>query len=63
MEGIFRKGMAYPLECLIGDCEGYLVEINEDELRETITTAIAHKDAEVMVCFEKGGEDGRDKQP
>jgi len=58
-----EKAWLIPLECLIGDCEGYLVEINEDELRETITTAIAHKDAEVMVCFEKGGEDGRDKQP
>ena len=58
-----EKAWLIPLECLIGDYEGYLVEINEDELRETITTAIAHKDAEAMVCFEKGGEYGRDKQP
>jgi len=58
-----EKAWLIPLESLIGDYRGYLVEINENELRDTITTAIAHKDAEVMVCFEKGGEYGRDKQP
>ena len=57
-----EKAWLIPLECLIGDYEGYLVEINEDELRDTITTAIAHKDAEVIMCFEKGGENGRDEQ-
>lgn len=57
-----EKAWLTPLESLIGDCEGYLVEINEDELRDTITTAIAHNKAEVIMCFEKGGEDGRDKQ-
>lgn len=56
------KAWLTPLECLIGDCEGYLVEINEDELRHTITTAIAHNKAEVIMCFEKGGENGRDEQ-
>ena len=57
-----KKGWSTPLECPVGNYEGYLVEINEEELRDTITMAIAHKDAEVMVCFEKGGEYGRDKQ-
>jgi len=32
------------------------VEIDEDELKDTITMAIALKNAEVMVCFEKGGD-------
>jgi len=57
-----EKAWLTPLECLIGDYEGYLVEINEDELRDTITMAIANKSADVMACFEKGGEYGRDEQ-
>jgi len=60
-KSFLEKAWLTPLECLIGDYEGYLVEINEDELRDTITMAIAHKSAEVMACFEKGGEYGRDE--
>jgi len=57
--GIFsEKGWLTPLDSLIGEYQGYVVEINEDELRDTITMAIAHKNPEVMVCFKKGGEHG-----
>jgi len=53
-----EKGWLTPLECLVGEYQGYLVEINEDELKDTITMAIANKNPEVMVCFKKGGEHG-----
>lgn len=52
------KGWLTPLDSLIGEYQGYLVEINEDELRDTITMAIANKNPEVIVCFKKGGEHG-----
>ena len=58
-----EKAWLTPLECLFGDYEGYLVEINEDELRDTITMAIAHKNVEVMACFKKGGKNGTNEQP
>jgi hypothetical protein len=58
-----EKGWLTPLESLAGEYQGYLVEINENELKETITLAIAHKNAEVMVSFEKGGNDGTNEQP
>jgi hypothetical protein len=51
-----NSGWLVPLECPVGDYQGYLVEIDEDELKDTITMAIALKNAEVMVCFEKGGD-------
>ena len=51
------------LECPVGDYEGYPVEIDEDELRDTITMAVADKNAEVIICFEKGGDNARDNQP
>ena len=53
-----EKGWLIPLESLVGDYQGYVVEINEDELKDSITMAIANKDQEVMVCFKKGGKDG-----
>ena len=53
-----EKGWLIPLESLVGDYQGYLVDIYEDELRDNITMAIAHKNPEVMVCFKKGGEHG-----
>jgi len=56
-----EKGWLTPLECLVGEYQGYLVEISEDELKDAVTTAIREKDPEVMVCFEKGGEDGSDE--
>jgi len=57
--GIFLdKGWLTPLVSLIGKYQGYLVEINEDELRDTISMAMANKNPEVMVCFKKGGEHG-----
>jgi hypothetical protein len=50
-----EKGWLIPLESLVGDYQGYLVDIYEDELRDTITMAIEEKNPEVMVCFRKGG--------
>jgi len=55
------KGWLTPLDSLVGEYQGYLVDIHEDELKDTITMAIANKDPEVMVCFKKGGEHGRDE--
>ena len=56
-----KMGWLTPLDILVGDFKGYLVEINEGELKNIITTAIAEKNPEVIRCFEKGEEDGRDK--
>ena len=53
-----ERGWLTPLESLVGEYQGYLVEINEDELKDTITMAIANKNPDVMVCFKKGGENG-----
>ena len=50
------------LETLVGDYRGYLIEIDEDELTDTITDAIAEKDPEVIRCFEKGVTDATDTQ-
>jgi hypothetical protein len=50
------------LDTLVGDYEGYLVEINEDELRDTITMAIANKNKVVIAAFKKGGKNGTDEQ-
>ena len=57
-----EKGWLTPLEALVGEYQGYLVEIDENELRETITAAIANKNVEVIVCFDKGGDDGTSEQ-
>lgn len=57
--GIFSdKGWLTTLDSLVGDYQGYVVEINEDELKDTITMAIANKNPDVMVCFKKGEENG-----
>lgn len=53
-----EKGWLTPLDSPVGEYQWYVVEINEDELRDTITMAIANKDPEVLVCFMKGGEHG-----
>jgi hypothetical protein len=47
------------LDTLIGNYQGYLVEIYEGELKEIITRAIADKNQEVIECFKKGETDGR----
>ena len=57
-----EKDWLTPLQALVGEYQGYLVEINENELKETITVAIARKNAEVIVCFEKGGDHGTNEQ-
>ena len=57
--GIFsEKGWLTPLDSLIGEYQGYVVEIYENQLKDIITMAIVHKNPEVMVCFTKGGEHG-----
>ena len=46
----------------MGDYQGYLIQIDEDELSETITMAIVDKNPAVIRCFEKGVEDATDTQ-
>ena len=53
-----EKEWLIPLQSLVGEYQGYLVEIYENQLRDTITMAIANKNLEVMACFTKGGEHG-----
>jgi len=50
------------LKTLVGDYQGYLIQINEDELADTITTAIVEKNPAVKRCFEKGVQDATDTQ-
>jgi hypothetical protein len=51
-----------PLKTLVGDYQGYLIQINEDELSDTITMAIVEKNPAVICCFEKGVIDATDAQ-
>ena len=48
------------LKTLVGDYQGYLIQINEDELSDFITTAIVEKNPAVIRCFEKGVIDATD---
>ena len=50
------------LKTLVGDYQGYLIQIEEDELTDTITTAIIEKNPAVIRCFEKGVTDATDTQ-
>ena len=50
------------LKTLVGDYQGYLIQINEDELADTITMAIVDKNPAVTRCFEKGATDATDTQ-
>ena len=50
------------LKTLVGDYQGYLIQINEDELSDTITMAIVEKNPAVIRCFEKGETDATDTQ-
>jgi len=50
------------LKTLVGDYQGYLIQIDEDELSETITMAIVEKNPAVIRCFEKGARDATDTQ-
>ena len=54
-----EKDWLTSLNTLIGNYQGYLVEIYEDEIKEVITRAIADKNQEVIECFKKGETDGR----
>ena len=57
-----KKCWLTPLKTLVGDYQGYLIQINEDELTDTITTAIVEKNPAVIRCFEKGATDATDTQ-
>jgi hypothetical protein len=46
----------------VGDYQGYLIQINEDELTDTTTTAIVERNPAVIRCFEKGACDATDTQ-
>ncbi len=50
------------LKTLVGDYQGYLIQINEDELKDTITTAIVDNNPAVIRSFEKGVIDATDTQ-
>ena len=57
-----KKCWLTPLKTLVGDYQGYLIKINEDELKDTITQAIVEKNPAVIRCFEKGVTDATDTQ-
>jgi len=59
-ETFSKKCWLTRLDTLVGDYQGYLLEINEDELKDTITMAIIEKNPAVIRCFEKGETDERD---
>jgi len=50
------------LKTLVGDYQGYLIQINDAELSDTITMAIVEKNPTVIRCFEKGAIDATDTQ-
>ncbi len=61
-ETFSKKCWLTHLKTLVGDYQGYLIQINEDELADTITTAIAEKNPAVIRCFKKGVTDATDTQ-
>jgi len=61
-ETFSKKSWLTRLNTLVGDYQGYLIQINEDELTDTITMAIVEKNPAVIRCFEKGELDGSDTQ-
>ena len=60
-DAFIEKDWLTPLKTLVGDLKGYLVEIDEDELKDIITMEINNRNPEIMRCFEKGETDGRDR--
>ena len=46
-----------PLETPIGIYQGYIVNLFDEELRESIAEAIAYQIPDIMACFEKGNID------
>jgi len=61
-ETFSKKCWLTRLDTLVGDYQGYLCQINEDELKDTITTAIVDNNPAVIRCFEKGVIDATDTQ-
>jgi len=61
-ETFSKKCWLTRLKTLVGDYQGYLIQISEDELTDTITTAIVEKNPAVIRCFEKGVTDATDTQ-
>lgn len=47
-----------PLETLVGNLQGYLVDGDQGALEEFITAAIVNNKPEVIGCFQKGDRDG-----
>jgi len=50
-----EEGWLTPLETVIGSYKGFLVNICEEDLKESITMEIRNKTPEINRCFEKGG--------
>lgn len=61
-EAFSKRSWFTHLATLVGDYQGYLIQIYEDELSDTITGAIAEKNPAVIRCFEKGECDATDTQ-
>ncbi len=61
-ETFSKKSWLTRLNTLVGDYQGYLMQINEDELTDTIAMAIVKKNPAVIRCFEKGATDATDTQ-
>ena len=61
-ETFSKKSWLTCLNTLVGDYQGYLIKIDEDELTDTISLAIVEKNPAVIRCFEKGESDGSDTQ-
>ena len=59
-ETFSKKCWLTRLKTLVGDYQGYLIQINEAELADTITMAIVEKNPAVIRCFEKGATDATD---
>ncbi len=49
------NGWLTPLETLTGPYKGFLVDMNEEGLKDAITTEIRKRNPQIMGCFEKGG--------
>lgn len=49
------------LENPIGTYKGYIVQLNDEELKDAIAEAIAYQTPEIIACFQKGNDyDARD---
>jgi len=51
------------LENPVGTYKGYIVQLNDEELREAIAEAIAYQTPEIMACFQKGNNNDAKYNP